>query len=78
MTSHVPEQPGHSISDSLIDYLRRKELLLLLDNVEHLVQASAELAQHLLAHCARLKIVVTGTGRSGTGQPPMAATTAAA
>ncbi len=55
----VQEQPGRSIRESLVDYLRRKELLLLLDNVEHLVGQSAELAQQLLTHCKRLKILVT-------------------
>ena len=59
-TLNVPEQPGRAIRDSLVDYLRRKDLLLLLDNVEHLVQGSAELVQHLLARCPQLKIVVTG------------------
>jgi non-specific serine/threonine protein kinase len=57
---NVQEQPGRSIRESLVDYLRRKELLLLLDNVEHLVRQSAELAQHLLTHCSKLKILVTG------------------
>ncbi|MFN2224303.1 MAG: ATP-binding protein, partial [Candidatus Promineifilaceae bacterium] len=59
-TLNVPEQPGRAIRDALVDYLRRKDLLLLLDNVEHLVQGSAELVQHLLARCPQLKIVVTG------------------
>jgi predicted ATPase/class 3 adenylate cyclase len=57
---HVQEQPGREILDTLTEYLRRKKLLLLLDNVEHLVQESAELAEHLLDHCPQLKILVTG------------------
>ncbi len=57
---NVQEQPGRAIRESLVDYLRRKELLLLLDNVEHLVRPSAELAQHLLTHCPKLKILDTG------------------
>jgi predicted ATPase len=56
----VQEQPGRKIFDTLTEYLRRKELLLLLDNVEHLVQASAEFTEHLLEHCPKLKILVTG------------------
>jgi predicted ATPase len=56
----VQEQPGSSPLENLTEYLRRKELLLLLDNVEHLVQESAVLAEHLLNHCPRLKILVTG------------------
>ncbi len=56
----VQEQPGRAMSETLVDYLRRKETLLLLDNVEHLVRECAELAEHLLIHCPRLKILVTG------------------
>ena len=57
---NVQEQPGRSIRESLVDYMRRKNLLLLLDNVEHVVRESAALAQHLLTHCPKLKIMVTG------------------
>lgn len=53
-------QPGRPILDTLTDALRRKELLLVLDNVEHLVHAGAALAEHLLAHCPKIKILVTG------------------
>jgi predicted ATPase/class 3 adenylate cyclase len=56
----VQEQPGRAMPDALVDYLRRKELLLLLDNVEHLVHEAAELAEHLLIQCPKLKILVTG------------------
>jgi predicted ATPase/class 3 adenylate cyclase len=57
---NVQEQPGRGLLDTLTEYLRRKNLLLLLDNVEHLVQESAELAEHLLDGCPELKILVTG------------------
>jgi hypothetical protein len=56
----VQEQPGRVMLDTLVDYLRRKELLLLLDNMEHLVQGSAELTEHILTHCSKMKILVTG------------------
>jgi predicted ATPase/class 3 adenylate cyclase len=56
----VQEQPGRGLLETLTEYLRRKELLLLLDNVEHLVQESAELAEHLLDHCLKLNVLVTG------------------
>jgi predicted ATPase len=51
--------PDRSLVDSLAVYLRRKEILLLLDNAEHLIQTSAELAEHLLMLCTQLKILVT-------------------
>lgn len=57
---NVQEQPGRRMLETLVEYLRRKELLLLLDNVEHLVRDCAEFAEHLLQNCLRLKILVTG------------------
>lgn len=57
---NVQEQPGRQMLDALVEYLRRKELLLLLDNVEHLVRESAEFTEHLLRNCPKLKILVTG------------------
>ena len=59
-TLNVQSQPGRAVQDALVDYLRPKELLLLLDNVEHLVRESASLAEHLLRNCPRIKILVTG------------------
>jgi len=56
----VQEQPGRPLLDALTSHLRRKELLLLLDNVEHLVRESAELAEQLLMNCPSIKILVTG------------------
>ncbi len=55
----IKEQPGRSMLDTLVEYLRRKELLILLDNVEHLVAASAELCTHLMRNCPRLRLLVT-------------------
>ena len=40
----VPEQPGRSLTDALVEALRAKEMLLVLDNCEHLVEAAAWLA----------------------------------
>ncbi len=56
----VQEQPGRAMIETLVDFLRRKELLLLLDNVEHLVRESAEFAENLLTQCPNLEILVTG------------------
>jgi predicted ATPase/class 3 adenylate cyclase len=55
----VRGHPDRSLVDSLAVYLRRKEILLLLDNAEHLIQTPAELAEHLLMLCPQLKILVT-------------------
>ena len=55
----VRGHPDRSLVDSLAVYLRRKGILLLLDNAEHLIQTSAELTEHLLMLCPQLKILVT-------------------
>ncbi|MEP7357856.1 MAG: LuxR C-terminal-related transcriptional regulator, partial [Anaerolineales bacterium] len=55
----LPEVPGRAVTAVLLDYLRPKQLLLVLDNCEHLVQACAELAESLLRACAQLTILAT-------------------
>jgi predicted ATPase len=47
-----------SLLETLQDYLRGKQVLLLLDNFEHLLPAAPEVAQ-LLASCPRLKVLAT-------------------
>src|SRR5258708_30981627 len=55
----VRDVPGRSLTDLLLDDLRHKHLLLLLDNCEHLIQACADLADKLLSGCPRLTILAT-------------------
>ena len=55
----VREQPGRPMTATLADHLRRQEMLLVLDNCEHLVEACAALAADLLQACPRLKILAT-------------------
>jgi predicted ATPase/DNA-binding SARP family transcriptional activator len=43
----------------LVDLLSGRRLLLVLDNCEHLVDAAARLADHLLTHCPALRILAT-------------------
>ena len=47
------------IEQSLVDYLLSKELLLVLDNCEHLRQACALLCNNLLRQCPQLRILCT-------------------
>lgn len=54
---NVREQAGRAPVDSLIDYLRAKSLLLILDNCEHLIDACAQFVTALLSACPKLKIV---------------------
>ena len=55
----VAEQPGRLPTDTLVDYLRPKCLLLLLDNCEHLRSVCANLADTLLRSCPHLRILAT-------------------
>jgi len=55
----VHEVPGRSFTDALVAHLRRRDLLLVLDNCEHLVGACAELVEALLHGCPELRILIT-------------------
>ncbi len=58
-TLGVREQPRRTLLDALMDYVRAKNLLLILDNCEHLIEACAQLADSLLRAAPRLKILAT-------------------
>ena len=63
----VPEQPSREITDTLVDVLRPKALLLVLDNCEHLLAACRELSARLLSKCPHVRILATS--REGLGVP---------
>jgi predicted ATPase/class 3 adenylate cyclase len=53
------DAPGRPAIDVVTDYLRSKELLLLLDNCEHLIEPAADLVRRLLGTCRSLQVVAT-------------------
>jgi predicted ATPase/class 3 adenylate cyclase/Tfp pilus assembly protein PilF len=55
----VREEPGRPLSATLIEYFQPRQLLLVLDNCEHLVAASAALVHELLRTCPRLRVLAT-------------------
>jgi non-specific serine/threonine protein kinase len=55
----VREVPGRSLTDTLVDALKTKQMLLLLDNCEHLLDACAHLVDTLLASCMHFRILAT-------------------
>jgi predicted ATPase/class 3 adenylate cyclase len=59
----VPEQPGREIKETLIDALRPKAVLLVLDNCEHLLEACADIAGALLRACPQVRILATSRER---------------
>ena len=63
----VSEQPGRSFSDTLSDYLRTKQTLLMLDNCEHLIESCATLVDTLLSACPNLKILTASREGLGIG-----------
>jgi len=55
----VRDEPDRPLKDTLLHYLRNKQLLLIIDNCEHLVSACAELADDILQFCPQVRIVAT-------------------
>jgi predicted ATPase/DNA-binding CsgD family transcriptional regulator len=55
----VSEQPGYPVVAALIAALQSRNLLVILDNCEHLLAACASLADTLLQHCAQLTLLTT-------------------
>jgi DNA-binding XRE family transcriptional regulator len=55
----VREQPGLSAAGALARVLARQQLLLVLDNCEHVIGAAAELCAGLLAACDDVRVLAT-------------------
>lgn len=55
----IRELSGRAIQDLLIDFLHTKQLLLILDNCEHLIDTCAQLADQLLRTCSTLRILAS-------------------
>jgi predicted ATPase len=57
-TLGIQEAPGQSLLERLVEGLRQKQLLLLLDNFEQVLSAAVQVAD-LLSACPRLNVLVT-------------------
>jgi predicted ATPase/class 3 adenylate cyclase/DNA-binding CsgD family transcriptional regulator len=55
----LPDQPGRSTMDTLLGFLRARHLLVVLDNCEHLLDASAALVVAVLGAAPRLTVLAT-------------------
>jgi predicted ATPase/class 3 adenylate cyclase len=55
----VQQQPGQSITESLLSFLGNKRLLLVLDNCEHVLEAVAELASRMVNVASGLRVLAT-------------------
>src|SRR5258706_149812 len=66
---NIREQSGRSLMDVLIDHLSASDMLLVIDNCEHLVSACAQFAETILQKCPELKILATSREALGiTGE----------
>jgi predicted ATPase/DNA-binding SARP family transcriptional activator len=57
---HGAEGAGDPVA-KLCDALAGRDVVLVLDNCEHVIEAAARLAERLLADCARVRILATST-----------------
>jgi predicted ATPase len=55
----IKEEPKKALEETLTGYLKDKEILIILDNCEHLIEACADLTEKLLTTCPKLKIIAT-------------------
>ena len=49
----LPDQPGSSITETLLRYIRNRHMMFVLDNCEHLLEASAAVVNDILGSCSR-------------------------
>jgi len=55
----VRERPGQALTDTLVEQLEERHLLLVLDNCEHLIQECSELVDNLITACPRVSLLAT-------------------
>ncbi len=76
-TFDLREQMGSTFIAALMGYFRPREMLLVLDNCEHVIAACAELVTTLLRNCPNLRVLATSRealnvdGESAWQVPPL-------
>lgn len=55
----VPDQPGRSTMDSIVEFIGERAGLAVLDNCEHLLEVTVELVTALLEQCPALRLLAT-------------------
>jgi class 3 adenylate cyclase len=55
----LPDQPGRSTTDTVLRFIGNQHMLMVLDNCEHLLDATAALTTALLGACPRLTVLAT-------------------
>ena len=76
-TFNIRELSGQLLIDALVNFLSGREILLVIDNCEHLITACAQFAETILQKCPDLKILATSrevlgiTGEVAWVVPPL-------
>jgi predicted ATPase len=76
-TLGLQENPGAGIESTVIEYLRPSELLLVMDNCEHVLESSAQLIERITHECPRVTVLATtreplsATGERVVPVPPL-------
>ena len=66
---NIREQPDQEMLGTLLDFVRNREILLILDNCEHLIRGCALFAETALSHAPNLRIIATSRESLGiTGE----------
>lgn len=60
------EKQGLGIEGTVIDFLRTRELLLVVDNCEHVLDASAQLVERITRDCPQVSVLATSREALGT------------
>jgi non-specific serine/threonine protein kinase len=63
----LQEEPDRPLLATLVHHLRRKRVLLILDNCEHLIQACAHFSEALLRDCPQVSTLATSRELLGVG-----------
>lgn len=58
-TLRIAEQPGIPVPTTLAHHLRERRMVVILDNCEHLLNRTADIADELLRACRSLRIIAT-------------------
>jgi predicted ATPase/class 3 adenylate cyclase/DNA-binding CsgD family transcriptional regulator len=63
----LPDQPGCSTMDTLLRFVRDRQMLMVVDNCEHLLDACAEMVVGVLGAASRLTLLATSREPIGVG-----------
>lgn len=56
---NIHQEPGRALLDTVLDFLRQRKMVIVLDNCEHRVEACAQWAQKVLHATAAVRTLAT-------------------